>query len=231
MRPRRNLVLIAAGAALVVNARVGRAQEDYDFPDDRSAPTPVPVVDTSPRTPPVYVFELGGRAGFATVPIRGGVNPFGPGLGARAGLVLSNVYFGATVMSYFGDSDGGATDQALLFGLEAGYGIHVGPYFTLRPQLGLGDMILSHTEPPPATGRVDVVTSASGSGGGALSTTTHVANIYLQPALIGQVAWQNYFVALDLSIVAVPGITYGPAPAEATTWLSYSLGAQVGFRL
>lgn len=216
--------------AVVLLPRSGRAQDGDEAPAYREVPAEAAVVvDTAPRSPSSYVFEAAARGAFVSAPIRGAVNPFGVGLGARVGLVLSNVYLGATVVDFFGGTDGVGTDQSLLFGVEAGYSVHLGRHVTLRPQLGLGDLILSHTEPPPA-GTVDVVTSASG-GGGALSTTTHVANIYLQPGLTWMFAWDSFFVAVDADALIVPGITYGPAPAQETTWLSYTLGGQIGFRL
>ena len=60
-----------------------------------------------------YPLELGAGVGFATAPIRGAVNPFGAGFGARIGYAFSSVYVGATATYYLGGSDVGASDQAL----------------------------------------------------------------------------------------------------------------------
>jgi hypothetical protein len=175
-------------------------------------------------------FEIAGRAGYVTPPIHGGVNPFGGGFGARAGFVLAGFYVGGTVMDFLGGSDGGATDRALLVGLEAGYGLHLGSYVTVRPRLDFGDAILTHTEPGTS---VDVISSAT-SGSSTTSTTsgptTRVANVYLQPGVTTLFAWRHYFLAVDFDVLVVPGITYGPTPAEETTWLSYSVSGALGLR-
>lgn len=184
--------------------------------------------DAPPPTPPSYVFELAGTAGYATPPIRGGVNPFGTGLGVRGGFIVSGVYFGASVMSYFGGSDSGASDQALLFGIELGYSLRPSQYLTLRPKVGFGDTILTHTEPPVPG--VDVVTTASSSAGG-LGATTQVDNVYVAPGLVAELTYGHWFVAFDVDLLILPGIAYGPAPADPTTWLSCSVGGQLGFRL
>jgi len=171
------------------------------------------------------LFEVAGRAGYVSPPIHGGVNPFGGGFGARAGFVLSGFYLGATFMDFLGGSDGGASDQALLLGGEAGYGFRLPPYVTVRPRLGVGAAILTHAEPG---GGVDVVSSASSSSGSGPPTT--VAHVYLQPGVSTLFAWQHYFVAIDFDVLVVPVITYGPPPAEQTTWLSYSVGGALGLR-
>jgi hypothetical protein len=169
------------------------------------------------------------------VPIRGGVNPFGLGFGGRLGFNISGFYFGASGMDFMGGSDVGATDQAWLFGGELGYNLRLGNYVTLRPLLGVGDALLSHTEPPPPRGsHVDVITTASGTivgGGGSLSgPTTSVNNVYLQPGLTLLLATTNYFCGIGFSSLIVPGILYGPPPAQQTVWISYSGEGQAGFR-
>jgi hypothetical protein len=177
-----------------------------------------------------YLFEIGGRIGYTTVPIRGGVNPFGLGFGARLGYGFRGFYFGVSAMDFQGGSDVGATDQAWLFGGELGYGFRIGPYVTIRPLLGFGDTLLTHNE--PSSSKVDVVSTASGGGsGGGGSVTTSVNNVYLQPALVLMLASTHYFFAADVNSLVVPGITYGPPPAQQTTWLSYSVEGQLGFRL
>jgi hypothetical protein len=204
----------------------GRAE-----PEPVEAPVPPEGETTTSTMPPTYVFEAAGRAGFTTAPIRGGVNPFGLGFGGRIGFDFWRLYLGASFMSHLGGSDTvGATDQALLFGLELGYNGRIGRYLTLRPMLGVGDVILSHTE--PIVGSADVVTSASGSSSaGALAITTEVKNVYLEPGLAAIFASGHFSSALRVSAVVVPGIIYGAAPAEETTWVSYSVELQLGFRL
>jgi len=226
-----------------------RAQEPdlplvTDFPPEEPPPPPPPRPLEPDRdvgatlagaTDTLYLVEAAGRAGYATAPIRGGVNPFGTGFGARAGVNLGHVYLGASVMDYLGGSDNGATDQAVLAGVEVGYDGRIGRYLTLRPLLGVGDTILSHTE-PGIGGTVDVVSSASGSSssstsGGTPPVTTTVHQIYVQPGLTALFGYHRFFAAVNLGALVVPGITYGPAPAQEATWVSVSFDTQIGFRL
>jgi hypothetical protein len=71
----------------------------------------------------------------------------------------------------------------------------------------------------------DVVTSASGSS--SASDTLTVNNVYLQPGLTVQLASSAHFVAIDGSMLVLPGIVYGGA--GATTWISYGAQVQLGF--
>jgi hypothetical protein len=225
------VVLVAATSAHHVRA----SDSDLDLggpsapqePDRSEAPTSV--VEAGTRSS--YPLELGGRVGYTSAPIRGGVNPFATGVGARIGYVISDVYLGATAIYDLGGSDVGATDQAILFGAEVGYGVHIGEFITLRPTVGVGDAALSHTE-PLAHPTVDVVTTASGSSSSSTrnSVTTTIHNVYIQPGLTTMLASRAHFFALTASALVVPGITYGPAPAQSTTWISYSFEGQLGFR-
>ena len=70
------------------------------------------------------------------------VNPYGPGLGVRAGLTLpTSLYLGASVDYFFGASEDveGVDVSASLLQVMAnvGYDLGLGP-LTLRPSLGLG---------------------------------------------------------------------------------------------
>ena len=212
---------------------------------------PVPAGKVAVEAPPSTfatarsfpMFEAAARAGYLSTPIRGGVNPFGTSLGARVGVDVGPVYVGASLLDCMGGSDSGATDRALLPGIEVGFSAHISQYLTLRPMVGLGDAILTHTEPgtPGTTGSApDVVTSASGTvtseGGtsgtsGTSPTTTTVKNIYVQPQLSAVFTYRYFFGALTFGTLVLPGILYGPAPAETTTWISYSFESSLGFRL
>lgn len=187
-------------------------------------------------------FELGGAFAYTTPPIRGGTSPFGMGFGGRAGLAFSSgIYVGLSVIDYLGSKDVDVTDTALLYGLDLGYGFRLaettdGGKLTLRPQVGAGGLTVFRTDPSlnasttPTSGsgrkRVDVVSSASGSGGS--SNVTTVDAFYVQPAVTLMYATGAFFAALNPNVLIVPGITYsGAAPA---TWLSYGLQAQGGLR-
>ncbi len=70
------------------------------------------------------------------------VNPYGPGLGVRAGVTLpASLYLGASLDYFFGDSvdiAGVDVNRSLLQVLaNVGYDAGLGP-LTLRPSLGLG---------------------------------------------------------------------------------------------
>jgi hypothetical protein len=210
--PKRSFALSALLGAALTGSRDARGSEL----GDQSAGS---------RPEPAYPFELGGGAAYATAPIRGGVNPFGAGFGARVGYVWSNVYFGATATYYLGGDDVGASDRALLFGTAVGYGLRLGKYLIVRPLLGVGDLVVSHTEP---LSTVDVVTTASGSQRN--SITTAVNNVYVEPGVKMLLASGAHFAAVGASALVVPNITYGPAPAQSTTWVSYSFEGDLGFR-
>lgn len=246
---RRALSLPLLLLALVVTG-VGEGRAEADEPtenEDALAPTGPAAAEAPPSTfgnsGRFVMFEAAARAGYLSTPIRGGVNPFGTSLGARAGVDVGPLYLGASLLDCMGGSDNGATDQTLLPGIEVGYNARINGYFTLRPMVGVGDAILTHTEPgtPGAVGSApDVVTSASGTvtseggtGGtsGTSPTTTTVKNIYVQPSLSAVFTYRHFFGALTFGALVVPGIVYGPAPAETTTWISYSFESSLGFRL
>jgi hypothetical protein len=69
-------------------------------------------------------------------------NPYGPGIGVRAGVTLpTSLYLGASLDYFFGESieiAGGDVNQSLLQVLaNVGYDAGLGP-LTLRPSIGLG---------------------------------------------------------------------------------------------
>ena len=212
--PRRSFALAVLLGAALTGSRDARGAEL----GDESAGS---------RPAPAYPFELGGGAAYGTAPIRGGVNPFGAGFGARVGYVFSGVYFGATATYYLGGDDVGASDRAFLFGTVVGYGLRLGKYFIVRPLLGVGGLVVSHTEP---LSTVDVVTTASGSTSQRNSITTAVNDIYVEPGVKLLLASGAHFAAVGANAMVVPNITYGPAPAQSTTWVSYSFEGDLGFR-
>jgi hypothetical protein len=70
------------------------------------------------------------------------LNPYGPGIGLRAGVTLpASLYLGASLDFFFGESDtiAGVDTSSSLFQVLAnvGYDAGFGP-LTLRPSLGLG---------------------------------------------------------------------------------------------
>lgn len=176
-----------------------------------------------------YDVELGAQASYLSAPIRGGTNPFGAGFGGHVGLAFTGgLYLGVTALDFLGGRDVDLSYRALLVGVDVGYAFpfHVfgGALFTLRPQMGLGDAAVYVTD--PSLLQADVVTSASGSSSS--SDTTVVNNVYLRPGVTAMLSSGGHFVALDGGMMVVPGIAYGGA--DPSTWISYGLEAQLGFR-
>lgn len=178
--------------------------------------------------------EIGGVAGYMSPPIHGATTPFGAGFGGHLGLEIHGFYVGARAIYYLGGTDVDVSDHAVLYGAELGYSLllgHVGRgSFTLRPQLGIGLAAIAHTDPTATDASirnrfngasVDMISSAS-------SNTVTVNDIYLEPALTVMFSSGALFVALSPSLLAVPGIRYGGS--DATTWISYGLQGQLGFR-
>jgi len=132
-----------------------------------------------------------------------------PGVGARGGVLLRNLYLGFGLVYYFSShteplpgtsGTGGGFGQAggtgpvtidghtLLYGVEVGYDVVHLPLFSLRPQVGLG---------VDADG-----SSCSGNStcGGSSST-----NLYVEPGVTALLVLGNrLLVGADLSAVVVP---------------------------
>lgn len=224
----------AATLALFAGDAASQGWEPVSEPKQEPAPQPAPAQPEA-QAPAVagagagenVQWELAGRAAYVTAPIHGGTDPFGAGFGARAGLTWgSGWYLGATFTYFLGGSDVDVSYRAILYGLEFGYGIRFRTFgeamVTLRPKIGVGDAAVYYTDPSLAA---DVVTSASGS---AASDTLTVNNLYLQPGLTAMLDAGGHFLAVDASMLVLPGIAYGGA--DATTWMSYGLQAELGFR-
>jgi hypothetical protein len=96
--------------------------------------------------------ELGGIVAFGSPPIRGGTNPFGVGFGARLGFVLSSLSFGASFVAFQGGTDVDTSEHALQVGGDLGYNARtrLSPdvWLTVRPQLGVGAVMVTRVDPP-----------------------------------------------------------------------------------
>jgi hypothetical protein len=213
---RSALIFAAATIASRADAQVETITGSFDEPEHHDAPS-------APRS---YAFELGADLGYATAPIRGGTNPFGASIGARAGFAFSHFYLGAALTYYFGGSDIDLSDRALLFGAEGGYDFVVVRSQTrsliIRPQVGIGAAFISHTDPSLA----DVVSGASSSSG---SDTITVSSVYVQPGVTAIFAFDIYFLALNANMAVLPSINYGGSD-QATTWISFGTRGSVGLR-
>ena len=238
MRPRAQLHAMLVGMLALAPGHV-RADADDDQENDPARPGKTQQEGSvealqkgdGAKAEASWSVELGAQAGYSTGPIRGGTTPFGAGFGARVGVVIQGFYAGVNVLDYLGGHDVTLSDRALLYCIDLGYGFRLpaftGGTFTLRPQLGVGDAAISHTDPSLA--KVDVVTTASGTASSATSDTITVNNIYLRPGITGLLSFSTNYLAVNAGMLVIPGISYGGS-SQPTTWLSYGLQGELGFR-
>ena len=153
--------------------------------------------------------EAGARVGVGTNPDSDGPNPFGLGLGGRAGVSIFHVYGGLSAIHYFGSSSQiptptgtfESTYSSTLLGVELGYSITAIPRLTIRPQLGLGNAAFSF---------------------GDLSSSY----LYLEPGVTGLVSLGLIYVGADLNLLAIPGVEQGGT--ESKTFTAFTAHGQVG---
>jgi hypothetical protein len=200
---------------------------------DAQAEEPAP----APPPSPASRWELAARAGYFTPPVRGGTTPFGAGFGARLGHAFaSKLYLGVAGAGFLGGKDVDVTDRAALYGAELAYalGFPLGgdTAFVLRPEIGVGGVTIFRTDPSIVSGtttrggrtaRPDVVSGASGQGS---SSTTTVTNVQVSPGVGALVVSGAAFGGVRGTMLLIPGISY--SGAQATTWLSYGLQAELG---
>jgi hypothetical protein len=162
--------------------------------------------------------EAGLKVGFATNPNSdANFNPFGFGLGARAGIQIFSLYLGGNAMHYFGGSTTAAgldvSESMNELGGEVGYTIGFIPLLQIRPQIGFGDAILSAE-----------VANVSQSKG----------YFYLEPGLTVLVPLGLLYVGADANALLLPSVDSGTDATGKTTtktYTSFTLHAQVGIRL
>jgi hypothetical protein len=224
---------LALAATLALVPHAARAQE---VAAQTASPAELPPPATPVPSPPSTRWELAAMGGYLTAPIPGALTPLGGGVGGRFGVALPSLYLGAASTYYFGGSDGGATESTVLFGGEVGYGIHLAPELVLRPVVGLGGALISHSEPLTASssttsttgrrgGRVDVVSSASGGN----SNTTRITSFYVKPGIVLVYDVSSaIFLGAGADVLVVPKVTY--ADGSIASWVAYGANAQVGTR-
>ncbi len=244
----RPLVVVSLAVAVVLATTPSRADFGESH-DDAVGSDEEPSTQHATPTTRTRNWELGATASYVTPPIRGGTTPFGVGLGARVGFNVSHLHFGVDVVYFLGGTDVTLSDRALLFGGVVGYDVvlwelpAIHSTLVLRPLAGVGDAAISHSDPATTTTQTtpstqpDVVTTASGrtvsvgggsSGGTTSSDTTTIHNVYVRPALSLMLVTDWHYVALEGSMLVVPGIGYGGA--DPTTWISYGARIDLGVR-
>jgi hypothetical protein len=175
--------------------------------------------------------EIAAKLGGGTNPLGGGQNVFGVGGpnaldfggGLRAGASLSGFYGGLSLVYYGGASQDVLTAQnglypysaheevtSLLYGIEVGYNLHV-PWVTIRPQLGVGSLVLRESGFVEQNGLPSTTSSRS------------TSNLYLEPGVTGLRSFGPLLVGADANVLVLPGTT-GSQPA-------FTAHIQVGVRL
>ena len=160
--------------------------------------------------------EVAAKAGVGSNPGNGTINPLGFGLGARGGVSIIGIYAGLNIVNYFGGSDNGISEHALLYGLEGGYGIKLLDILTLRLQLGLGNANFK----------------ASGSAGPVTADASN-SYLYLEPGVTGLVSLGSFFVGADLNALILPSVdTFDTTTLQQTTKAetAVTMHAQVGWK-
>lgn len=207
---------------------VGYVKPDLVAPDESRI---------TPSKPSPIDWEIATTLGYVSPPIRGGTNPFGVGIGGRAGLSAFGLYAGITIVDFLGGRDVSLSDRSLLIGGEFGYGGTVYTYerqhfkIVLRGLVGVGNAAVSHDDPALAQNtKPDIVTTASGRtiNGSSPSTTVTANNIYVRPTLSLMFIHQWQYVAIEGDVLVVPGISYGGA--DPSTWIAYGTQLHLGAR-
>jgi hypothetical protein len=167
--------------------------------------------------------EVAARVGSATAPSSAYTNPFGLGLGARAGVSVLGFYGGLSVIDYLGTSttvsvagaNANASQHALLYGLEAGFGLKVA-ILTIRPQLGLG--------------RIGITSSTDATIGGLnLSGGQTNGYVYLEPGVVALISLGTVFLGADVNALVVPGVDpVVTGQTDSKTWTSLTIHGQLG---
>lgn len=156
--------------------------------------------------------EAGLRVGVGTTPDADAVNPFGVGVGGRAGVSVFNVYGGLSAIHYFGSSKDILNQKvqtaSTLLGLELGYSIKLIRVLTLRPQLGIGNVTFSSS-----VGNVDGDSKSK---------------LYLEPGVTGLFSLGLLYVGADLNVLLIPGVER--ALQDSKTYTSFTAHGQIGIQ-
>jgi hypothetical protein len=170
--------------------------------------------------------EAGVKVGVGTNPDSSGPNPYGFGLGGRAGVQLFNVYLGLSAIHYFGASltlpapqggtnlppeTGGTIDfSSTLLGAEVGYTITALPIINIRPQIGIGNASFSASQD---------------------NQSSSTSKLYLEPGVTLLVPLGLLYLGADGNALIVPSVTSPEPGASSKTFTSFTLHAQIGIRI
>jgi hypothetical protein len=164
--------------------------------------------------------EIAAKAGAGTNPTQDSPNPFGFGLGGRAGVDFFSFYAGVQGIYYFGSGEtegvsgfqtATVSRHAWDYGVEVGYNLSVS-VLTLRPQIGIGGVSMS--------------SSLSGSGFISGSTSLDHANessVYIEPGVTALISLGTWFIGADANIFVAPDLTNDQA--------AFTFHGQIGIKL
>jgi hypothetical protein len=161
------------------------------------------------------------RTGFAS-PIGAEDNPFGPGVGGRAGVTFRNAYVGASIMYYAGvyvspgegfNAQGVQGVHTFLYGAELGYGFVVvgardpsyDPFLTPWLETPKEPHWVVAVRPQLGIGyRVTYYTGDTSFGDD--PGQFNQRGLYLEPAIVGEAKWGMLLLAADVGVVVSPGM-------------------------
>ena len=169
--------------------------------------------------------EVAADGSFGTNPSSSAANPLAFGAGARAGASMMGFYAGADLAYYFGRGTANAgfdskiTEHALKVGGDLGYGFKIGPV-TVRPHLGLGDLVISTSVmrgPVCACQIVQVVPQPSEQN-----------DVYIEGAVTALVPLDMFFVGANVEFLVLPNPSDGSCCDQLET--AFTFGAETGIR-
>jgi hypothetical protein len=167
--------------------------------------------------------EVAAKGAFGMDPV-GDVypNPMHFGVGGRAGVTVSSLYLGGSLVYYLGTKqnetvDGNAgqlSTSSLTYGGEVGYGFPIGGYLTVRSQVGVGNDKIT----VKGTGA-----AASDVFGGSETK----GYLYVEPAAVVLVPLGSWFAGADVGALVLPTGPYKSSPCDKATCTSFDVALTV----
>jgi hypothetical protein len=211
-RKARRLVLSALGTALWCCPGDARALDSVDL-------------------------QVGAKIGFGSNPFGVTPNPLGFGAGLCAGASFRGFYGGLSFVYWLGGTasnsalgsvttgsgatgtPGSTTIHTYQAGVELGYGFRLpGGWFTLRPQVGLGDALFAAHAIGLQVG-----------GGTVQSGSTVAGNFYFEPGVAILVSVGIVYFGADVSVLVLPGVGEDEGGnSTSTTEAGFTTHAQAG---
>jgi hypothetical protein len=164
--------------------------------------------------------EVGLKGGYAT---DAGLspNPYGFGLGGRAGISVVGIYGGVSGMYYFGGSQQVAAASSVsttsaMEGGELGYTFKLS-VLKLRPQLGLGNVTLS------GSGSANV-------NGQNVPGSNSLSYLYLEPTGVVLISLGLFYVGADAGVIILPSGPSTNGTSSSSSDTSFCAHGQLGIQ-